>query len=499
MDHLLIYKSITRFISISIIGVLLLSCSSPSQVIPNLEDDPIAATITLTEMSPAEKSPDLTPTSEMPESSKPEFRSGSILLIQTGVDAYHLLDPITHEMVAMEFPGNSREIRLSSSLSPSGKVMLIVDDFTTFNVIDVLTQQVTLTYQHQVDSTGFALEQAAANALIQFPAYSLEMAKSAIEKTITSGHQNIRWYKNDHTVLMIDERSGTTTNLALLDLETGVIQPLEHEPLLVEDYWVGPGDDKILLKKGFSNAPSDWQDDQYYLMDLTTGTSQKIPLPDNIDNPSLFWFSSELIGMIHQIGIGRNIDFSLVDITNMESQLIVNEPFSGIYTFGADILTLYQDRENQKTTLTRRSLTGEIQTEIDLDWICSVKRKITGTSLILNCETDSFLIEGENLSISDFGSSIFLISRSPDRQNFVIVTERNTVFMISTDLTQREVISLEGEPLEILWLPDSSGFLYRTATDLYHYNIHKQTNEFILSSDLFGDYRNLNAVWIDYD
>jgi len=68
--------------------------------------------------------------------------------------------------------------------------------------------------------------------------------------------------------------------------------------------------------------------------------------------------------------------------------------------------------------------------------------------------------------------------------------------LVDSALKDRQELNLAGDPLEILWLPDSSGFLYRTARHLYHYDLATAVNHQLLMSDFFGDYRNLNAVWI---
>lgn len=492
-------SEIKQIILILIFGILISSCSPIEINQETIGTQPTGTQEkipTPTVLKPNDQQPIPTKTPSLIETGAFE---GPLLLLQTGVDSFHILDLATYRLTPYELPGIIKDQKLSSNLSPDGKHLLIFTSDQSFEIVNILSKGTAFSYNFSQDNLGLELDQAVESALQVFPGYTIDFMQDLIEQTIAQGKQDIQWYQNGQTLIILKVGSAISTNLALLDLSTGESNLLEQNPRLVENYWLGPGDEKLLLKKGFSIAPNDWQDDQYLLLDTITGDSIEINLPLNSENPSIYWFSDDLIGVIHQTGIVSGTDFSLIRIPEMVSNQVITGSFSSLFKFGSDILTLYQNRERQTTNLTLKSINGDLLTSQEIAGICSVKRKITNLSLLLNCETGSYLVEGQKLTITDFGDPIFLISRSPDRQYYVLITKEKDNHLLTSDLQQKSSIQLQGEPLEILWLPDSSGFLYRTARELIHYDITGRTNNFILSSDLFGDYRNLNAVWVTLD
>jgi hypothetical protein len=116
----------------------------------------------------------------------------------------------------------------------------------------------------------------------------------------------------------------------------------------------------------------------------------------------------------------------------------------------------------------------------------------------MNCGLQSYMVEfqGQNLAVTPFGPALFLLASSPDGKMALRLNQDTTAILLDGSLNEVESIMLESEPVEIRWLPDSSGFLYRTPLSLYLYLVEAQTSTFLLDSQLFRDYRNLNAVWI---
>lgn len=479
-----------------IFGILFASCTPSVITQETINPQPTATqeqTATQTALTP------ITAITETPSAIDLTTLDGPLLLLQTSVDAFHLLDLATYSFIPYDLPGMFKDQRLSSQLSPNGKYLLLFTSDQSFEIDNILGKETSFSYDFRQDAFGSNVEQAVEAALQVFPGYTSDFMRDLIDKTLLQGLQNIQWYQNDQTLLIIKEGSEANTNLALLDLSTGQTELLEQNPQFVEDYWLNPGDEKVLLKKGFSVAPNDWRDDHYFILNFVSETSFEIPIPENSEKPSIFWFSDDLIGIIHQTGFAGSTDFSLFTLSDLDSRLIINDTFSSLHTFGPDILTIYQDRDKHSTNLTLYSINGDVLATQELTGICSIKRKINSSSLILNCEAESKLVEGQELTVTDFGEPIFLISRSPDRQIYILITEDKNTSLVSSDLQEQTPIQLQGEPLEILWLPDSSGFLYRTARELIHYDISSSANTLLLTSDLFGDYRNLNAVWLTLD
>jgi hypothetical protein len=272
---------------------------------------------------------------------------------------------------------------------------------------------------------------------------------------------------------------------------------LEDQPGLVEMFWVGPTDEKILLKKGVVFEPGVWQDDRYTLVDVRRRQAEPILLTENADKPRVFWFSPTQIGIIHHPAPSGGTDFSLMDVTTMETVQVVSGPFIGVYPFGTHLLSLHHDQQTQTSMLAARSMNSQdIFFTQALEGQCFVHARVDDRRLILNCEEESILVEEDALALTPFEKRIFLFVRSPNRSRIVLTTNDNQTSLLNGALDIVQNITLEEAPLEIFWLPDSSGFLYRTANSLYLYQIESQSNTFLLESDLFGDYRNLNAAWI---
>jgi len=76
------------------------------------------------------------------------------------------------------------------------------------------------------------------------------------------------------------------------------------------------------------------------------------------------------------------------------------------------------------------------------------------------------------------------------------MTRDENISLWDANLSSSEEIQKAGNPQEFLWLPDSSGFLYRTAGKLYFYDLQTKSSTLLITSEFLGDYRNLNAAWI---
>jgi hypothetical protein len=285
----------------------------------------------------------------------------------------------------------------------------------------------------------------------------------------------------------------------LYDHQSSTYTSLENLPAFVHDYWVSPDGNFILLKKGFIFEPNIWQDDRYYIIDLEKQTTELIPLPENSDNPTLSWFSDAAIGITHQINFFGGADFSLVDLQTMEANRVVEGPFTGIYPFAAHLLVLRSDPQAKTTSISLQTLGNESLSEKTLNGLCYMKRRIDDQRLLMNCETESILIEGETLSDTPFNAPVSLFSQSPDRSHVIITYDGDQTILYNSNLENPQQLQLEESPMQILWLPDSSGFLYRASNHLYYYQLASQTHQILYSSEFFRDYRNLNAIWIRQD
>jgi len=423
-----------------------------------------------------------------------------LLLIQTDFDTYKILDVKHKQLQPIALPVGNHQYELKKNLSPSGSLMLFPINDQKVVVFSLITGKVVKTFDIQGVSKRFSSELAAEAAQNAFPdlSFTEEDLETAVTNTFTASMLNYKWFKNDRFLLIVTIGDETNTHLCLYDLQSGTSDILESAGGLVEDFWVSPDGEMILLKKGLINDPFRWEDDRYYLLDVGDRSITAIQLSKEVDMPSIFWFSTESIGIIHQPEVVGGNNFSLLDITSMESHLVVPGNFTGLYSTKQKLLTIHQDKQKSTTILKLRELTGEIVQSQEIEATCYVNAIVNGQGCLLSCETKSYLIDFESFSIAPFIEPIQIYSLSPDGNTIIVINRHYQASLCEPGLEECYKVALDDEPLEILWLPDSSGFLYRASSKLFHYDLASNTKNILLSSDLFSDYRNLNAVWVNF-
>jgi WD40 repeat protein len=423
---------------------------------------------------------------------------GPFLLLQTDFHTYQVIDFSLGTITPFSLPDSDEKYNLASSLSPDGTRIILHTSTGEVQIMDLRTGNIIHTYELEPvsDSSRFQLEQAIAAALDTVPGlgYSKEEMQAAVESAYIESIRNIQWYQDEEHLHFISAGSGSSTQLCLGDLLTGEQIQLENLPGLVQSVWVSPDGNYILLKKGFLFEPGAWQDDRYYVLTTSSGEAQLITLPEDVENPSLSWLTSQSIGIIHQTVITGGVNYSLLDILSMETRQVIEDAFTIIRPYSGKLLSLQQHQEDHTTSLSLFDFDGKTLQSITLDNLCTLKT-VFNQKIILNCETESLTLD-EDLQATAFGDAVFLLAPAPDKHASILVTRSGSVFLLDAALESEQTLTLDGNPLEILWLPDSSGFLYRTLGELYYHNLASGENLLLLTSDLFGDYTNLNAVWI---
>ena len=160
------------------------------------------------------------------------------------------------------------------------------------------------------------------------------------------------------------------------------------------------------------------------------------------------------------------------------------------------MLSCHQNQDNISTKFLLRKPNGQMIDSQTIDGLCSVKAILNAYKLLINCQDKSMILEENPFSITPFGKSIQIIALSPYRSQLVILFADQTAVLLTDSLVEIESLRLQKTPNEIHWLPDSSGFLYRAIDQLHYHNLTSQADLFLVSSDFFFDYRNLNAVWV---
>lgn len=450
--------------------------------------------------SPTPLTPSGTPTTTPTQISEPTATitpwpasEGPALLLQTDFDRYAIIDFGLGLTYPVALPGVQPDDRLGGILSPSGSKLLLTGKQGSIQILNLVTGS---TETVETPTTGpFQPEQAAAAALDALTGmkYSYEAALEAVKSAYGQSISIARWGEDDEQLFVVSGLSETGTQLTRLDLSTGERALLEREPGMLENFWVR--DDKILLKKGYIFEPGFWQDDAYTVIDRGTGGATAIPLPADADRPAIGWLGPDNLKITHQTEPAGGIGFSIMDLEALTWQTIVPGPFTSISAYPDGWLLFEQDTATRRTTVQRLSSQGDPLLEATLPERCFLN-DILGETILVNCETESLKLDGD-LTVEAFSAPIFLLSGAPDGHAWVLVTRTEGVYLLDSGLAVQNTLALNSVPLEVRWLPDSSGFLYRTNGRLYHYILARGISQELLVSDLLNDYTNMNAVWIN--
>lgn len=480
-------------------SVLIISSCAPAaplgEVQPTFSPIPTVVTTPTTTIPPR-----LTPTAApVYTHTDLDALDGPLLLIETDFNQFQILDMATRTFHPFEVPATAHPPRLGTSLSPSGKEMILHIDDETILIWDLVTGETLVTYDLTISNISFDPVQVAQTALKILPEghYTFDTAQAAIEKALVQSKQILRWYPSEGLLLSVSQADQTSTSLFLDDLQTGTRRRLEDLPGLVADFWVSPDGVHMLLKKAFVFEPGIWQDDRYYLVNIPEQTVELLPMPDAIAHPMLFWLTEQTIGITHQSQPVGGKGFSVFNIPSQETLPILTEAFVHLRMSGDKLFIVQQDRDAGKTNLSYRSLAGEIIETLTIDDLCYFHTHIGGR-VILNCESESLILDNSTI-IEVLSEPVIILSPSPNRQAIVLVTRSEDITLLEWNMGEHSPVTLEGTPLEIHWLPDSSGFLYRTHGSLYVYQLESQKSEHLLTSDIFSDYANLNAVWVNLE
>ena len=479
-----------------IIAICLIGCAAcaPTQTpapTATMTKAPPTATASIQPATP-------TPLSSPTVTQRPPITTdGYGFLLQTGFSAYQIVDVTQKTSMPFNPPGEARQYNLAANLSPSRSLLAFPQDANDIAVLKLDDGQVKRFNPREDIEPIFDSEAAleTAQEIFSEADLPLETPTEAIQNAYTQSQSIFRWYQNDTTWLIAVAVDEDRTNLHTYDLETGELTQLEAAPGLVQSISPGPSGEEILLKKGFLFDQTTWEDDRYYLINLAQKNVQPIPLPEGSDLPHVSWFDTENIGIIHQARLVGGIDFSLFNIETGELTQVVWGEFTELSNFNGNLLVLSPASSDNTTRVSYFLPGGEIFQSIDS--LCTINH-VLESHVILNCEIDSFILD-ENLRMTRFDDPLFIISPAPDAEQILSVVRTGQIKLLDSSLTLEKTITLEAAPLEIRWMPDSSGFLYRGRGRIYWYDLSTESSDLLVESDLFNDYTNMNGVWIGGD
>lgn len=432
------------------------------------------------------------------ETNSEQFQSeGPSLLLQTDIDTYEIIDVKNNQHLPFDQFGGQHDLK--KNISPGKSLILFQTNNGEIIIKSLAAGNVVKRIDNPIFSSSFSPELTSEIILNTLSGLSLseEELQDAISQSYDASILIIRWFNDDQHLFTVKPGGETSTNLHSYDIQSDTYNQLENEDGIVEAFWTSPDSNHVLLKKGFIIDPPYWQDDRYYLLDLEGGSVIQIDLPEDSERPSVFWFSTGYIGIIHQTELVGGSHFSVIDIKTMESRLVIHDSFTGLNHLGGDLLSLHQNDKSQTTFFKISSLSGELLKSVELDGICQINTLFNENECLISCEDKSYRLELETLTIAPFDAPIRMVAFDPNHDQFLLIHVNGHINLCLNPLDECRELALRNEPIEILWLPDSSGFLYRAANTLAYFDLASQAEVLLLTSDFFNDYRNLNAVWLN--
>lgn len=427
------------------------------------------------------------------------FSLGSpVLLIQTEIDNYLFLNPISQASISFQPPISIPQFRLKAHISPSSRLMLFPQSDYEGIIIDLRTGETLNTYEFGGPAL-FIPQQAAIEAASLVTELNLD--DTALLEAVMEAHKNskqlTRWGQSDRYHFSVQDTGPTSTCVFLDDHQTGERIQLENMPGFVENFSLGSDGNSILLKKGLVLRTGALRDKRHYLINLADQSVHPLLLPPDVNNPSFSWFAKDTIALTDQITTSGSTGFSLININSFETAPIFADEFVDLWQLGDHLVFVQREVDPVETLFYSFSLAGDLLGTKQVEKHCFYQFS-TPTQILFQCDLESYLLDRE-LIIEPFYDAALSLTPAPDRSAYVMINRVAQIFLLDTDLQCINELVLEEAPLEILWHPDASGFLYRSHGRLYDYDLLNQTSHLLIKSDLFTDYTNLNAVWINLD
>lgn len=421
-----------------------------------------------------------------------------VLLIQTEIDHYLFLNPVSQVSIAFQPPISNPQFRLKAHISPSSRRMFFpLNDYEGI-IIDLRTGETLSTYEFGGPAL-FIPQQAAIEAAPLVT--ELNLTDTALLEAVMDAHKHskqlTRWGQSDRYHFSVQDTGPTSTCLFLDDHQTGERIRLENLPGMVENFSLAPDGNSILLKKGLVLRTGALRDKRHYLINLADQSVQSLLLPPDVNNPSFSWFAEDTIALTDQTTTSRNAGFFLINTNSFTKTPIFTDEFEDLWRLGDHLIFVQRELDPEATLFHSLSLAGDLLGTNRVERHC-FHQFSTPTQILFQCDLESYLLD-QALIIEPFYDAVLTLTPAPDKSAYVMINRAAQIFLLDADLQCINELILEETPLEILWHPDACGFLYRAHGRLYDYDLLSQTSHLLIKSDLFTDYTNLNAVWINLD
>jgi len=312
------------------------------------------------------------------------------------------------------------------------------------------------------------------------------------------------WSPDSKTLYLTAQGDDGYTNLLQYDLIKGETIQLESEPFFIVSLQQLPYQDQLLVTKSPDPLLPNPPFKSIYLID-TQLNSNKIALPSSA--PEISWqFESinaaELLVTSYDTARFAYRSIYLYDISTAAWELITDSPFTN-YTYSNGVIHLLRngDPQNPETIINHMLPKGEVpSTSIDENCSNIIVSPLECCPLIIFCQ--------QRLLGLDLASNIIQLSPNQETLSFSPSNQMILTINSSDSTSQKASLNLWDSDFnlirefniapvhQVIWQPDSKGFLFLTLSGLFHVSL-PDGEPVLITSGFSDDYRYLDSVWVN--
>jgi hypothetical protein len=438
---------------------------------------------------------------------------GPLLLIHDNSSAENplfLLDISTAKQYPLDIPVKTSITSLGNALSPDKHLMVLVKKFSDdpfkkdLLILDILTGQIIHEIHVQVLSP--------LNLKEMFSQFPDDVKREFLERNLGDWILNeslagslgmFRWSKDSRFLYYSNSCEGGYSCLYRYDLSTKQVSQMEREIYFIEGIYPSPDESSILMIKSPIPQLTDFPIANVIVIDPSLAVTPIPPISSDLDLTYEYsWLDANSL-----LIAGFNVeDFNYSEIyqfslNRKEFLLITNEPFSDFIISGIGIFTMKFDQVTQSTIVIVGS-EGQQNKFFNIPGECSdlIRSSIPGYKIIASCEQGLFGFDPSYVlnKITDNSGNFVL---SPDLRFSIQYGSsdpsdgKDSIKLLDTNynLLSEMVVS---DVRQIIWQPDSQGFLYLSLQGLFNVKLPDGEPELLIQNNT-DDYRHLDAVWFD--
>jgi hypothetical protein len=438
---------------------------------------------------------------------------GPLLLIHDNSSAENplfLLDISTAKQYPLDIPVKTSITSLGNALSPDKRLLVLVKKYSDdpfkkdLLILDILTGQIIHEIHVQVLSP--------LNSKEMFSLFSEEVKREFSERNLGNWILNenlagslgmFRWSNDSLFLYYSNFCEGEYSCLYRYDLSTKQVSQMEREIYFLEGIYPSPDESSILVIKSPIPQLTDFPIVNVIVIDPSLAVTHIPPISSDLD----LTYEYSWLDANNLIITGFDVeDFTYSEIyqfslDSKELKLITKEPFYDFLISGIEVFTMKFDQVTQSTrifigTEERQNNTLTIPGECrDL-----IRSSIPGYVVIAFCEQGLFGIAPTHMisKIADLSGNLVF---SPDLRFSIQYgssdpsDSKDSIKLLDTNfnLLREMVVS---DVRQIIWQPDSQGFLYLSLQGLFRVKLPDGEPELLIQNNT-DDYRHLDALWFD--